>query len=283
MSHLDTAFAWTKPVPRPWQEDLARLNVGDNVSSLHLSWLSGWPWAPVARWVIYEVTPASAVNRILTQEELCGITDSPTRGIWEALNGPDPRKWGRWVKDKSVPDHMGGQRWKSNSMVSQNAWKLHKTTGGLPQLVWIIEGTNGGHAWQMGNLEKHCLSLMGADQDDVQRMAEAWPDPGDLPYADYDQRTFNALAERDKLASWHKSIRFDDRIDRYHAADILSAEEKANHREMMQRVFKWVGDQVAGIVSDIPRSRLPARSDLRAAAHGDVVDVDAEYERMLND
>lgn len=280
---LDTAFAWTKPVPKHWQQDLSRLNVGDNVTSLHLQWLAGWPWAPVGRWVVYEVTPAKNVQRILDQEELCGIYDSPTRGIWQALKGPDPRTVGRWVVDKTVPAHMGGKKWRSSSLVSQNAWRLHRSTGGLPQLVWIIEGTNGGHAWQLGNLEKKCLSIMGVDMDDIQRMSEAWPNPGDLSYAEYDQRVFNALAERDKLASWDKAIRYDDRLDRYHAADILTAEDKQLHRDMMQRVFKWIDNQVGAVVSDIPRSRLPSRADLRAASQGDAIDVDAEYDKLLNE
>ena len=256
MSQTDTAFAWTRKVPKRWQADLDQLTPGDRLSRLVLTWQSGWPWDPLQRWEVYEVLPASSIASILTQEELLGITDSLTRGLWQALRGADPRTVGRWVRDPDVPQHLGGKKWRSDSLVSHTQWRLHQETGGLPHRTWIIEGTHGGHTLRLGQMEKGFLLASGVEPKAVHALAEAWPNPGSRPYADYDARTFHALAERDRLRAWTRSKPWDARTDRQTAQDLVLTERKDRHEQIMKRVVKWIDDQIGDFVADIPRTRL---------------------------
>lgn len=276
-----TDFAWTKPVPKAWTQDLDQLNPGENVSSLHLVWQAGFPWRPVQRFEIYEVTPAASVARIITQEQIIGVDDSLTQALWAALRGPNPRTVGKWVRDPTIPRHMGGQRWKSASLVSQAQWYLHQRTGGLPMRAWIIEGTNGGHAWQFGQFEKAFLLASGVPAEEVEALVEAWPTPGSLPYADYDQRVFRALAERNQLADWRESLRWNDRLDRQRAPDLLDRESLSRAKDMKLRMLQWIDQQVGDVVSDVPRRLLPNRSDLRLISTDE--DQDATLETIIEE
>jgi hypothetical protein len=247
-------FQHTRAVPPEWAADIDRLNLGENISQLRLSWLAGMPYEPCQRWVLYEILPGHAVGKILEQEQKLGIRDSLTEGLWQALEGPDPRTVGKWIR---APKLAGGRRWVSQSLVSRNAWDLHKETGGLPQLCWIIEGEHGGHTWQFGNFEAGFLIAAGVPPDDVQQLAELWPNPGSQPYADYDQRTFQALAERDLLRQWRSSLAWEDRSDRTQAGLILMGEAAHRREDMMARVMRWMDNQIGDAVSDIPRRLLP--------------------------
>jgi hypothetical protein len=249
-------FEWTRPVPPEWQTNLDQLAPGENVTRPMLSWLSGMPYGPVQRWVIHEVVPGKIVGQILEDEDRQGIENSLTRGLWEALKGPDPRTLGKWVPDKEV-----GKRWRSQSLVSRNQWDLHRQTGGLPMLSWIIEGDHGGHSWQFGPFEQGFLLAANVDPALVQAMGEAWPNPGSQPYADYDQRVLHALAERDLLRSWRQSLAWEDRTQRSQAGLILAGETASRRQDMLARVMRWVDGQIGEAVSDIPRRMMPDWSD----------------------
>ncbi len=267
-------FEWERTVPLEWQTDLDQLNPGENVTTLKLVWQPGWPWGPVQRFEVYEIIPAATIERILREEAIRWIQDSMTQGIWKAVKGPDPRTVGQWVRDPDIPWSMGGKRWRSDSLVSHTQWQLHRDTGGLPTRSWIIEGDQGGHAWRLGEFEQAFLLSTGTEPELVQDLTMAWPDPGTQPYADYDQRVLDALAERDQITQWRESLRWDDRVGRDVALDLLDKESKDRHRSMMERMHKWIDHQVGSIISDIPRSQLPALSEFeRETEHEDQDEV----------
>lgn len=255
---MASSFDWTREVPQPWQDDLSLLSPGENVSSLHLSWLAGFPEEPVQRWVVYEVLPRSDVGRIIEQEQRLNLHDTLTQNLWRAVQGPDPRTVGKWI-----PRKEGGRRWVSQSLVSRNQWDLHQTTGGLPFLSWIIEGDQGGHSWQFGSFEAGFLVAAGVEPPVVQELAEAWPNPGSQPYAPYDRRVFQALAERDLLRKWRESLAWEDRANRTDAGLVLQGEAAHRREDMMARVMAWMDHQIGDAVSDIPRSLLPQWSEFQ--------------------
>lgn len=277
----DAHFAWNKRVLPEWQAELDRLSVvGENVSRLWLTWLPGTSYAPIQRWAIYEVVPASTIARILRQEELLGITDSITAGVWGTkygVRGPDPLTVGVPVMDPSVP---GGKRWRSTSMVSRAQWLVHQQTGGMPYLCWIIEGDRGGHAWHLGQLEQALLLASGADPNAVSNLMEAWPAPGDQPYAEYDNRVFNALAERDRLQQWRQSKPWDQRSDRDTAQGLTMTEKATRHTAIMERVMKYIDNQVGDFMSDLPRATL---AQLPKADFGTDPDLDGSAQQLLEE
>lgn len=260
---MTDAFRWEREVPAAWQTDLHRLNPGENVSKLWLHWLAGFPYDPVQRWVVYEVLPCNAIGDILEAERKADITQSLVRGLWEDLNGPDPRTNGKWVADRTVD---GGKRWISKSLVSRSQWDVHKLTGGFPLLCWIIEGNKGGHAWQFGPFEQQFLLALNIDPQIVAAMTQAWPNPGSLPYAEYDTRVFRALAERDLLAKWRRGLSWEDRAKRTDAGLILTGESADRRKDMLDRSLRWLDNQISDAVSDVPRTLLPQWSDFTAAA-----------------
>lgn len=273
------SFDWTRDVPPEWQADLNRLNPGERVTSLHLAWLAGWPYEPVQRWAIYEVTSAQQVQKILEQERAAGAKNSFLSGLWKDLQGADPRTLGKWVPDQNVE---GGKRWVSKSTVSRTQWDLHKKTGGLPLLCWIIEGVNGGHAWQFGPFERHFLLAVGTPPELIQAMAEKWPNPGDRAYAPYDQRVFKALAERDLLGQWREGMAWEDRADRTRAGLIVDGLSTARHQQNADRMMRWLDNQISDAVSDIPRKLLPQWSEFATVGEG--IDADSivhDYRREV--
>ena len=275
----DAAFRWTRKVPPEWQADLDRLVAGENVSRLVLVWQPGVEWNPIQRWEIYEVVPAKTMESICAQEAIMGgdFMDSlwgPRTGV----RGPDPASVGQWVYDGDVPQGYGNKRWRSSSMVSRTQWLLHQQTGGMPHRCWIIEGSTGGHAWNLGQFERTFLLAAGSDPQDVQALADTWPDPGSLPYAEYDQRVFTMLTERDQLRQWRESLRWQDRTDRGKAADHVLVGMAQRRRAMMERVIRFIDNQVGAFASDVPRtirSRIPG-----TALSGDH-DADTPGQRLL--
>lgn len=253
-------FLWHQTVPPEWQTDLDRLAPGENVSRLVLHWLAGLSDTPVQRWAIWEVLPAKQITAIIEQEEKqAGIKGSLTAALWKALKGPDPRTLGHWdIKD-------GKKSWRTKSLVSREQWDIHQATGGMPLLCWIIEGHRGGHAWQFGLFEQNFLLAVGVDPQSVQDLNAAWPTPGSQPYAPYDQRVFQALAERDYLARWRESLQWDERHNRTQAGLILEGETAHRREDMMGRILGWLDNQISDVVSDIPRKLLPQWSEFAQA------------------
>lgn len=268
----ESSFAWTRGVPAVWQQQLDQLWPGENVTRPVLGWLAGFPYEPVQRWAIWEVQPAAVVGRILADERKAGVKDSLVGMVWDALKGEDPRTLGEWVPAKNQPGLYRGDspvkvRWRSRSAVSRNQWDIHRQTGGLPQLVWIIEGAHGGHAWQFGHIERSYLLDGGIDPSTIEDMATLWPNPGSQPYAEFGEPTMAALRERDLLQKWHQGRSWTDRVKRTDAGLLLEAESQERQRDMQLRMMALIDQQIGAFVSDIPRRLLPQWSDFRTVDH----------------
>lgn len=271
----DALFVSEREVPPEWTQDLNRLNPGgEHVSRLVLAWLPGKTYEPIQRWGVYEVVPQEHVLWLLRQEQdpFTGKpnTDSVLWHLWSDLKGQDPATWGEWKPDDLVP---GKRRWHSDSLVSHTQWVLHRQTGGLPLLVWVIQGTRGGHMWQLGQSELGWLQSFGLSPQQLETIAEAIPLPGSLPYAPYDQRVFQALAVRDKLRKWAGdwSKRSATKTD---AGLYVAQDRTARKRQYNGEMLKWIETQIEDALLDIPRHRLPSRSDL-PAGETDLTDADA--------
>ena len=270
-------FIYTQEPNPTWQQDLDRLWPGEHVSRLVLHWLAGLPTAPVQRWAIWEILPRKTVLDIVEEErKQKGEKQSFIGMLWNALQGPDPRTLGHWASAN------GKKFWRTKSVVSREQWDLHRAFDGLPFLSWIVEGVRGGHSWQFGAFEQNFLLATGATPDMINDLHRAWPIPGSQPYADYDQRTFKALSERDLLRQWRQAIQWDMRTKRSMAGIITDTEATERREEMVQRMLHWLDNQISDVVSDIPRKLVPQWSDFLPTM-GPAPDVDGIHMQVVND
>jgi len=230
------SFQWDRPVPPDWQADLERLGkAGDAVNWLQLVWQPGWPHDPVQRWEIYEIVPDLSTIDVT---------------FLEALRGPDPRLQGHWVKDA-----VGKKEWRSDAIVSRTQWRLFHETGCFSQRTWIIQGSHGGHFWQMPLQESMFLKALGKPYET--------PPSGALPYADYDQRVFDRLAEYDKLRRWKQNLDWQARYGTKTQAGLYLMGDRQDEEEKWARtMLNWLDDLIESVMSDVPRSMLPGMSEL---------------------
>lgn len=258
-------FHYTRPVPPEWQADLESVvPKSDRVTWLQLVWQPGLPYEPVQRWELYEMTPNLA---------------SVPPYIMDALKGPSPRSEGEWVPDPKIPEHLGGKRWLSASLVSLVQWELYRATGCYGQRFWILQGFRGGHKWKLSDAERNYLASFGVPGRDGK--APDTPRPGDLPYAEWNALSKAQILRFDRLRKWHLAKSWEDRsVDRTAAGLYVQKDRRAEEQRFAQTMLKWLDQQVEDAVSEIPRSLMPGNSDLPDGDHYYNKDEDA-LEREL--
>ena len=218
-----------------WQADLETLVPRhDRLNWLAIVWEPGMPYEPVQRWEIREMVPRMPA-------ELAEIV--------EDLRGPSPRERGRWVEDDTVPQHLGGKRWHSDSLVSLTQWRVFQQTGCYSQRYWIIQGPFGGHPLRYTEAEQNFRASKG--------LPDA-PPPGDMDYAPYTHRVGLKASACDKLRRWKSGLAFDQRAERKTAAGLWVRRDRWNEeQEFAARMLTWMEDEISAVVSDMPR-RLAA-------------------------
>lgn len=256
---MDVLFVKDRPVPADWQAELERVVPrSDRVNWLKLIWEPGEPWEPVQRWEIREMVPKLDV----VPEE-----------ILDALRGPDPRLEGRFVDEEVTCAACEGKAgwcqvcsgrgivgtgrkvWDSPAIVSRRQWELYRDTGCYGLRFWIVQGRHGGHKWRFSPVEQSYLKSRG--------LALDTPNPGALPYADFDQRVVQKLVEMDRLRSWRHNMDWEQRQVEKSAAGLwVRKDRKAEEEEYAERMVRWLESQVSDLVDDLPRSAIPNLSDL---------------------
>lgn len=239
-----------REVPEEWQRELeAIVPRSDRIPWLQLAWMPGLFYEPISRFVIYEMVPI-----VTLPSGDCNIPPDRLHDI----RGPSPRERGKWVSDPDIPEHLGGKRWHSESMHSLLQWQLFHESGGTlyPLLFWIIQGDQGGHVWRLDSVTRNFrLSLDGADV----------PDPGELPYAPWDNRVAEQMGRFDRLRKWHAMMTtpFTDRQLNKTAAGLWIDKETWNlEQEYAKEMLRFLDTQIEEAVRDIPQRLLPGWSDL---------------------
>src|SRR5207247_1915988 len=133
-----------------------------------------------------------------------------------------------------------GKRWWSDAFVSHQQWVLFHKTHCYPLLYWIVQGDQGGHKRKLTSAEKMLLKINGSPQLDV-------PAPGQLPYADFDNRVLDQLALRDKLRTWDRATGqgWETRSSGIQVAKtIVASERQALEVETRWKLYEWLKKQV---------------------------------------
>jgi len=153
-------------------------------------------------------------------------------------------------------------------------WDLFQQTGCYSQRFWIIQGHKGGHKWRLSEAERGLLQNMGVGGDT--------PLPGDLPYAEYDQRVFTKIARGDRLMRWRMAQPWDDRQERKTEAGLWVRRDRHDEEQQFQQeMYDWLMDQIEEVVSEIPRSLLPDPSSYMNMGSGPTVDEGALEEELI--
>lgn len=195
-----------------WAAELAAIapRLSERLSWLKMVWVAGDPWAPVQRWVIYDMEPR-------------GI--NPDGWYWEELAGPDPRTrgyfdvvLGRFVaSEEQAIDHL--------------TWRLYRETGCYARPFWVCQGTTGGHRWDYNALEERMAQQA--------ELPTTPPRLGSLAYAEPDQRTWNSLRFYDRLSGAGAGMNSLDPAER---AEKLKQFNAALLKEVMSHVEDSVKD-----------------------------------------
>ena len=180
-----------------------------------LVWEPGEAWAPVERWIVYEM---------MTLER------APQIGISEDLKGPPPRRFGRYVEG------FGFKRTRSFT-VSQRQWDIYQDTGLYGRPLWIVQGRHGGHKRFWSDLEQN-LIRMYLNEPDLECDP---PAPGDLAYAEPDDRTITALAGMDLVRMYGDILRYQSEAT---LSDALDRREREVGQAMAEKLWGWMRAQV---------------------------------------
>ena len=272
-----TDYRHTREPDPAWQADLERLAPrSDRNNWLKIHWFAGWDYEPVQRWRIFEMVPNpgrfTGLEEVLN--DLKGL--SPRHGA----NGEKGEPNGQWITEgfktlEEEPDTVK-RRWQSWSTVDFDQWTLYQETGCLANPAWIIQGSHGGHKWRLNRAELGIFEAHGISEPDL-------PLPGDLPYAEYDQRTFVQLAEFDRLRKWKQGLGWDDRMDKGKAGLWVYKEKKDDEEEYNAALMKWIDTQVENAVDDMSRQSIPDPSDMLRGDRHYNIDQDAEDQAFIEE
>jgi len=241
-----TLFHWAREPAGSWLERLRQIAPPSSKTDwLKLVWMPGELYQPVQRWVIYLMIP-----------RLRGIRDG---WLLDELEGPDPRTRGHWVTDHRYPD---SKRWVTDASISRMQWLLYRQTRGLgrgwranlppgcyPKLYWIVQGAQGGHKWSLSMVEKQILKQFSRKTGDV-------PAPGELPYAEPDERLWMKLEQMDRLRDVQFRLR-QQRLERATGAEagaIVRRERAQAEQAFRQQLNDWLETQIKAGLESLPRS-----------------------------
>lgn len=231
-----------------WQGELERLFPRtDRLNWLKIAWEPGMPYAPVQRWVIYEM---------VTLIEYC------PPWIVEDLTGPNPRTVGHDSLERDDRDRVYNA-WITDSFLTRNQWILYRETGCYAKKFWVIQGSYGGHLYRLSKTERDFLEERGVKNVDT-------PLQGDLPYAEPDNRTWERLLMLDKLKTWDENIAWDERQAASTKAGLWVKRDRVREEMAFNvRLRDYLESQVEEAVDSLSRKTLkhiteeaPVREDL---------------------
>lgn len=221
--------------PEAWERAIGRIAPPNpTVSWLKLVWEPGDRWQPVGRWMLWHMLP----RKVLFPKDQTSVYAE----IRRELEGPNPRGTGHYCADGKDP--FTGQLWcrclkkakryvdgPPNQFVDRLTWKLYRDTGCYGRRWWTVQGTKGGHRHRLNPTEQRVFHLRTGTKDT--------PTPGDLPYAEVDQRTIHAIVAFDKVRAWQMVSEFANRH-----RDQLDAEERAEAEQANAALGQWIETQV---------------------------------------
>jgi hypothetical protein len=237
-----------------WVDELAHIAPPNaKIPWLLIHWEPGETWQPVQRWMIRELDPAIQYCTHL-----------------EFYEGPNPRTQGHW-------EGTGEQRrWKSSALISERQWQMYRRYRCTSRRVWVVQGPNGGHPFELSQAERMWKRAIGLSDADT-------PAPGALPYAEPDARTFERLAQYDKLQRWQQQITWDQRRETKTAAGLWVTRDLTDeYMRFGWEMLKFFSEGVKEAVDAVPKGTLRALYEQSPKHEGPGPDEEAIEERFVS-
>ena len=256
-------FHWSQSPDARWVAELAALSPpSDQLSHLELWWEAGFPWAPVQRWVLYQLQPLQAMppyaavdwRELVSDERPCrcsyvwsaGAQCTECLQVWpcEHSQSPDAIRCTHCKRVRSQGRH---------NLAEACARGYHA------QPFWVIQGAQGGHKVHYSSVETQVATELG--------LHGRPPEPGSLPYAEWDRRVRANIISYDLSQSRLTSLRRARQQDRA----LLERQVRVAQEQYLTGVFDRVREETPDrILDEIPR-----------AAHGtrgvDEIEASARY------
>lgn len=206
-----------------WQAVLDTLSpVGerDRFSWYRIAWEPGDPWRPVQRWVIWHMHPRNHIPLYINPG---------------GLRGPSPRSQGHACFEGLCTCDVKKNYWvdgpRETRGISYQTWKAYQETGCYGRIWWVIQGTQGGHRRMYDQIEEAVAKASGLELEP--------PIMGSLPYAEPDNRTWDAIRTAEQMRGGLAFIsKLQDNPEAYAALDKQRAEEA------MVVMGQWLDRQV---------------------------------------
>lgn len=213
-----------RPVPGDFARALAdAFPRREGLSWLLPRWEPGDDWAPIERWVIWEVHPWALVP------------PGDYTLVQPALEGPNPRGTGHYCASGWCECPLKRNRWTGGASEGTDyfrQWQVAQElkaagTPGFPRVIWIVQGQQGGHPPEMGTIEKQLAAAAG--------LPTAYPAAGDWPYAELDARVVRGLVQRDRLRDAQGLV-----ARRYQTTSERRAEEVTQAQQAAEQLFDFL-------------------------------------------
>lgn len=240
--------------PHPWVIALDAISpCHDRLSHLELWWEAGLPWAPVQRWVLYQLQPFTGMHEdgVLDWLALLDL-ERPCQCAYEWARAPEAYTIGM-----AIPRELARcQRCQRMRTPSRTNILTAALQGYQAAPFWVLQGAQGGHKLQYTTEESTLASGLG--------MSGKPPVPGALPYAPFDLRVVANLRAYDLATSKRrsfKSARADER-------DRVAKEARIASERYLTGIMEQAKDQYGNdLVNELPSihgSRGPDEQDASA-------------------
>ena len=226
--HTSIGLEYSRSIPEAWDRALwAIAPPSQFVTYLRLGWWSGDVWQPIERYGIWQMRHPRFVRPDVLAE----------------LRGPSPRSAGHYCAVGYCGCRTKFNAWYGGAarQIDFAQWQLFQETGHYGTRWWTIQGDQGGHRHRLDRVEARVARIHGGTGDT--------PRPGDLPYAEFDQRTFWKIAALDRVRMWKGVTEYVHRNN-----DQLNAEEREEGLAAQRALWSWLESQVKRTVDTIGSS-----------------------------
>lgn len=243
-------FRFEREAPREWREELYAIGGRPNLQAAYLD-IFWWPGYPprsggedhtIQRWTVWEMIPRAALEKTNRNK-------AQARELVGALTGPPPASL------RTLVTRNGRTVVRSSSIVSQEQWEIHRKTSCYPLPHWVIQGDHGGHLWSFPPAYQMLLRLS------KRRLHP--PPPGNLPYAEWDNRVRSQLLRERELRERLEAFSTRDReskTDSHHKREQIEVE-----REGRRALLAWLDKQMGNAANEtqgmLGRADIPVRDD----------------------